>query len=837
MYLKRRIDLLQIMNNTNMVQIDVGCIKDGMQAFFSVDKSKKKYIPVTIKFLEYDSTLKDQRIVLIGKNGETIKKDTGEDKVFYLSKATKVKSLVFDENLIRQENEKLYRLKDFFEKDVKINGQPFYLDEEQLNAVLSKSDTQIIARAGSGKTRVLTAKLVDLFYNQKLTQDEAKAFCFNRDAKDELAKRINLQCSINNEYLFRSYDVVNTFHSFAKRYSGVVGQIIGDEKTKLIKLVINYLCDTNDKFKKILGEFFLADTLKIDRKKFSSAEAYYEYLRNCRYETLNGEKVKSIDEMYIADFLFEHDINYIYENRYYLNNIIPGDNVLLENYIKETKEIAPDFYLTDYDLIWEHWAITDKTPESEKTSFTKRVGDASVYLHNRANKQKFWNDWRFNCKYRCYEDRFLRVKKLLETCHKEFIDANPDDKETLCRLEIEKVLKSFLEKYGVKCVKLPREEIVRRVFEKAKDRFSTMMEQFVNKYQQTFFEREDEFIHLADMVENPKEKAFLRLGYLVYREYVSAINNTNNIERLSEFDKYTMDFNQCLSIATNRIKSGECDEIVKKYKWILIDEYQDFSRLFYELIVSIKSRNPSLKVFCVGDNCQAINRFAGSDPIYFDEFDKYFTDSSKYYITTTYRSDSNIVSKANAFMNRIPNAGADSKGLSKEQGVFEWHYINEVFMNPYEPLYRKLFDGEECIWHTSMATSSKVEAARYVQKIFEIIKKLPEDEEILILSRTNLFYDKTTDQFRRIIEKICERKIEVKTIHKSKGEEANAVIVIQADEGNIPMLHPDVCLFQVFGEDEKTQMIDEMKLFYVAITRAKNQLHILCDEDSKSSFA
>ena len=322
---------------------------------------------------------------------------------------------------------------------------------------------------------------------------------------------VQVQCSVNNEFLFRFYDVVNTFHSFAKKYSGVVGQIIGDEKTKLIKLVINYLCDTDNRFKNILGEFFLADTLKIDRKKFSSAEAYYEYLRSCRYETLNGEKVKSIDEMYIADFLFEHDINYIYENRYYLNNIIPGNNVSLENFIKETKEIAPDFYLTDYDLIWEHWAITDKTTETEKSGFTKRVGDASIYLHNRANKQKFWNDWRFNCKYKGYEDRFLKVKELLETCHKEFdfsINANQDDKETLRRLEVEKVLKSFLEKHGVKCVKLPREEIVRRVFEKAKDRFSMMMEQFVNKYQQTFFEREDEFINLADIVKNQKKKHF-----------------------------------------------------------------------------------------------------------------------------------------------------------------------------------------------------------------------------------------------------------------------------------------------------------------------------------------
>ena len=83
------------MNNTNMVQTDVSCIKDGMKAFFSESAFKKKYIPVTIKFVEYDTALKDQKIVLIGENGETIKKDTGEDKVFCLSNLVGWQSISF----------------------------------------------------------------------------------------------------------------------------------------------------------------------------------------------------------------------------------------------------------------------------------------------------------------------------------------------------------------------------------------------------------------------------------------------------------------------------------------------------------------------------------------------------------------------------------------------------------------------------------------------------------------------------------------------------------------------------------------------------------------------
>ena len=50
------------------------------------------------------------------------------------------------------------------------------------------------------------------------------------------------------------------------------------------------------------------------------------------------------------------------------------------------------------------------------------------------------------------------------------------------------------------------------------------------------------------------------------------------------------------------------------------------------------------------------------------------------------------------------------------------------------------------------------------------------------------------------------------------------------------MLHPDVRLFNEFGENEGTQMEDEAKLYYVAITRAKEELYVLCDENTKSSF-
>jgi len=66
---------------------------------------------------------------LIRENGETVKKNSREDKVFYLSLAIKANFLVLDESLIAKGNEELYRIKDFFKNsngNLKIKYVKFY---------------------------------------------------------------------------------------------------------------------------------------------------------------------------------------------------------------------------------------------------------------------------------------------------------------------------------------------------------------------------------------------------------------------------------------------------------------------------------------------------------------------------------------------------------------------------------------------------------------------------------------------------------------------------------------------------------------------------------------
>ena len=62
---------------------------------------------------------------------------------------------------------------------------------------------------------------------------------------------------------------------------------------------------------------------------------------------------------------------------------------------------------------------------------------------------------------------------------------------------------------------------------------------------------------------------------------------------------------------------------------------------------------------------------------------------------------------------------------------------------------------------------------------------------------------------------------------KSKGLEAEVVIILEADTGVIPKIHPDTRLYTLFGETEEVAMDDQKRLFYVAMTRAKKRLYII----------
>jgi superfamily I DNA/RNA helicase len=82
-------------------------------------------------------------------------------------------------------------------------------------------------------------------------------------------------------------------------------------------------------------------------------------------------------------------------------------------------------------------------------------------------------------------------------------------------------------------------------------------------------------------------------------------------------------------------------------------------------------------------------------------------------------------------------------------------------------------------------------------------------------------------------------KVTARTIHASKGLEAKVVFIIGLTDGSggFPDIWLDDAVFRVV-KDVKYDMLmeEERRLFYVALTRAKDELYLITELGSESSF-
>jgi len=304
---------------------------------------------------------------------------------------------------------------------------------------------------------------------------------------------------------------------------------------------------------------------------------------------------------------------------------------------------------------------------------------------------------------------------------------------------------------------------------------------------------------IEEKINNFESKNFLRLANKIYKEYSECLRRDN-----------FLDFDDLLTKAIEIIEKtkGGCKVRGTKLnglKYLLIDEYQDFSKLFYNLIQAIRKYNPEIKLFCVGDSWQAINGFAGSDLKYFNNFIKYFDDSGVAYLLTNYRSKKEIIDCGNRFM------------------LGENRSFN----------YQDNAGGEVIVRSVDSGNSTN----GYLKLCAEIIASNP-NKSIAILHRKNEINNITLESFYKRLIKLgnARNRIIISTVHKFKGQEADVVIILQATKKLFPLVHPYNDLFKIFGQSDQDILDEEKRLFYVAITRAKEKLFILTERGDESEY-
>lgn len=271
-----------------------------------------------------------------------------------------------------------------------------------------------------------------------------------------------------------------------------------------------------------------------------------------------------------------------------------------------------------------------------------------------------------------------------------------------------------------------------------------------------------------------------------------------------------IDFNDMISDATAHVREKR---FRAPWKYIIVDEFQDISAARYLLLDSLLQARKDTRFFAVGDDWQSINRFAGSDMSIMRNFRFHFRGARILKLDHTFRFNSSIAEVSGAFIQKNP------RQIRKKLSTSAQTNNPKVFLH-----------------HLNL----KKERAAQLERLTSDIGQRAKDEAatLLVIARYNqqLPDQKALNRLKGLWPGRIKPPL---SIHRSKGTEADYVIVgdLTADRFGFPTeIADDPLLNLVLADSDKYPHAEERRLLYVALTRAKHEVHLIVDRIQPSPF-
>lgn len=673
------------------------------------------------------------------------------------------------------------------------------LDGQQRTAIVSDEDNNlVVAGAGSGKTTTIVGKVQYVLDRYKIAPERILLISFTNKSAATLAERIGIR-GIQPR----------TFHKFGK---DVIGAVEGQQpslydESQLDGFLTGVLQELMQQpaYAELLVDFFLYE-LKPRKpdEEFRNQGEYIQHLQDFNFRsyktvgregngktTYKREVVKSVQECQIANFLLLNNVEYEYEAPY-------------EHRTATTQHAQwkPDFTIRQDGrrIYLEHFGV-DRA--GNVPAFFAKEGQSVADARARYQQKMEW----------ARQTSQAHGTVLLETySYQTFEDP------------LLGFLRDLLTQQGIRLQPKTAAEtwaIISTAAEDEVSSFQTLLRTFINHLKSNNYTVEQvrqANERSADVVQRKRNRQFLQVVEPLFERYAQELARRQEI-----------DFNDLINRAAGYVRSGEYN---RQFNYIIIDEFQDISQGRYQLIRALTERHPATKLFCVGDDWQSIYRFAGSDLALFKNFSQYFGYSLLSKIETTYRFHEPLISDSGTFITQNPNQ--TPKQL------------------------RSGSPGKKTAYRVVYATAGQQDDTTALRELLdELIATVPDlqQKELLLLGRysfdlkrlKNATRSFAIDHGSHMVHYVYSDgagrpqtlHLPFMTVHKSKGLEADIVIVLNCNSGRLGFpseMADDPALGLVLSAADQFANGEERRLFYVALTRAKEQVFLVTDPAFKSKF-
>ncbi|MDO4798480.1 MAG: topoisomerase DNA-binding C4 zinc finger domain-containing protein [Coriobacteriales bacterium] len=674
------------------------------------------------------------------------------------------------------------------------------LDQQQRDAIVTDEYSNlVIAGAGSGKTSVVVGKVKYLVERWHVDPSHILVTSFTRASVDDLKRRI--------EGSGVKGVAAKTFHALGLN---VLGDVAVAQENALQRHVTSYLSkslashpDQAAAFLEFFGMWSLTPDESPDSKE---AEERIRLLKaqdmrtlkgmvqeaghQSGMDTMLGERVKSVEELMIANFLFLNGVAYEYERPY--DGIIPPE-LADDNH----RAYQPDFYLTDYDIWLEHFGID----EHGRVPWMKTPIEEQRYIDGM--------EWK---------------RKVHAACGTRLIESYSwwnKDHDLLNKVE------ALLKANGIKLVIDPERNAAMCGDLLRDERFFGSMTQLIS----TFISLVKASNATAQEVDDKARERYRGNGamwhrYDLFTRFAWPIMESYQ-QSLASGAKPRVDFDDMINRAAERIRA---EGYSASYRYIIVDEYQDISLSRFGLLSAIRDATGA-KLMCVGDDWQAIYRFAGSDVTLFTNFGKLVGHYEEMRIEHTYRNSQALVDVASTFV--LKNPDQMRKNVTSMAPVQPQPPVAAISLADQRAAFT--FALNDLLASPGAAGEIKVlgRNRRDLERIFPGFA--PVDGFSFRDPRKR---SDAESKFDKVITYAPDggKPIEIgyMTIHKSKGLQADNVIVIGLvnDRYGFPnMIADDPILELLLADSDRYDFAEERRLFYVALTRTKNRVWLVTGDE------